>query len=402
MAKARGRNKYHNSGSRALSAKRFCRAIPLYPVNCGDRPPVSGYAFAMINKWTLAIVAVLMLSSADAQTLRPPVVVDIVDTGAVVEDIAITGTVTARQFANISAAVAGQVTRVLVDAGDRVEAGAELVQLDAQIATLELQSAQATVAQGEAELADTRRRLADARTLQARNSISSNQVASVAAEVAIGEANLARLQADAARRAALVKRHVVHAPFAGVVVSKLTDAGAWVNPGASVIELAATQRLRLDFQAPQEYLTRIDDQAALLLRNSEAQLAPLTIETVVSVADRTTRTFLIRASAPDDAWAPGMSVNAVLRLGAGRSSMRISRDALVRYPDGRTTVWVVEGPDEGASVHEAQVQTGIASQGQVEILSGLSPGQKIVVRGNEALQEGQQVSIMIGRSKQVP
>ncbi len=356
----------------------------------------------MITKCTLAVGAILMFTTAAAQAPRPPVIVEVVQSGTVVEDVAVTGTVTARQFSNVSVAVAGQVTQVLVDAGDRVEVRAKLVQLDAQIATLELQSARASVAQGKAELGDARRRLADARELQARNSVSANQVASIAAEVAIGEANLGRLQAEAARRAALLERHTVYAPFSGIVVSKLTEAGAWVNPGTSVLELVATEGLRLDFQAPQEYLARLDEQAALLLRDGDGELAPVSIETVVPVTDPAARTFLIRATAPDDARVPGMSVNAVLRLGLERSNLRVARDALVRYPDGRTTVWVVDGPDEGASVHEVRVQTGIAAQGQVEIVSGLSAGQKVVVRGNEALQEGQQVSVMVESDKPAP
>ena len=71
----------------------------------------------------------------------------------------------------------------------------------------------------------------------------------------------------------------------------------------------------------------------------------------------------------------------------------MSRDALLRHPDGRTTVWVVDGDDEQLSVSERLVRTGLAFDGQVVVRSGLDAGQRVVVEGNEALQQGQGVTI---------
>ena len=74
----------------------------------------------------------------------------------------------------------------------------------------------------------------------------------------------------------------------------------------------------------------------------------------------------------------------------------MSRDALLRFPDGRITVWVVDDREERPVVREQAVQTGFEFDGQVEITNGLSEGDLVVTRGNEALQDGQAVSILMG------
>ena len=74
--------------------------------------------------------------------------------------------------------------------------------------------------------------------------------------------------------------------------------------------------------------------------------------------------------------------------------MAVSRDAINRYPEGRTTVWIAEPADEETwTVQEKRVHLGTGFEGRVEIISGLETGQRVVVRGNESLSEGISVRI---------
>ena len=88
-----------------------------------------------------------------------------------------------------------------------------------------------------------------------------------------------------------------------------------------------------------------------------------------------------------------MSASGTLRLGTGEQGVVVSRDALLRHPDGRITVWVAQGQGNDITVTEQQVQTGLSFDGQVVIRSGLAPDMRVVVEGNEALQQGQRVSV---------
>ncbi|WP_096364783.1 efflux RND transporter periplasmic adaptor subunit [Thiohalobacter thiocyanaticus] len=320
-----------------------------------------------------------------------------VERAPIIEEVPLTGTLTSPRVAQVSTSVAGLVEAINVDVGDRVEAGDPLVRLDRELEQLALASARAATRRARAELADTRRRLEEARQLRARQSFPETEVRTLEAQVGMQEAEVERLAAEAQRREARLRRHVLNAPFAGVINRKLTEAGEWVEPGTAVVELIAVDNLRLDLRVPQRYFPRIDADTRLQVRLDAAPERELAarIGTVVPVNDPSARTFLLRAwlDAPDIPLTPGMSARAVLQLDTGQRGLVVPRDALLRYPDGRVSVWVVEdaGEDGTASVTEHNVETGLAFDGRIEIRSGLEPGLRVVTTGNESLQPDQRV-----------
>jgi multidrug efflux pump subunit AcrA (membrane-fusion protein) len=91
-----------------------------------------------------------------------------------------------------------------------------------------------------------------------------------------------------------------------------------------------------------------------------------------------------------------MSVRGKLDIDTGRNGIAVSRDAILRFPDGRVTVWVIDASGDIPVVREQPVSTGSTFAGLVEITGGLADGELVVVRGNELLQEGQAVSILEG------
>ncbi|MEO1204087.1 MAG: efflux RND transporter periplasmic adaptor subunit, partial [Pseudomonadota bacterium] len=124
------------------------------------------------------------------------------------------------------------------------------------------------------------------------------------------------------------------------------------------------------------------------------------VDTIVPVKSPSARTFLVRVLAETLETdgpvriTPGMSARGRLSIETGRRGEVVSRDAIVRFPDGRVTVWVVETSGELPVVRERSVRTGLEFDGQVEIRAGLADGDVVVVRGNETLQEGQSVTIV--------
>ena len=126
------------------------------------------------------------------------------------------------------------------------------------------------------------------------------------------------------------------------------------------------------------------------------------VDTIVPVKNPGARTFLVRVLADpaetDDPLTitPGMSARGKLNIDTGRGGIAVSRDAVLRYPDGRVTVWIVDTSGDLPVVREQVVRTGFEFDGVVEITSGLADGDLVVVRGNETLQEGQTVTILDG------
>ncbi|MBT8092043.1 MAG: efflux RND transporter periplasmic adaptor subunit [Gammaproteobacteria bacterium] len=357
--------------------------------------PVHHRAAAALYLMLLSVVAVAQV----------PVQVEKVSNRAIVRQVNVTGTVTSPRTALLSTAVAGLVAQLTIDEGHRVETGDALLKLDAELARLALERARAEVRQRETAVADARRRFAEADEVGTQRGIARTQIESLRAEVSSDEAALVASQAAAREQQAIVERHTLKAPFAGVISERHAELGEWVNPGDGLLELVATDNLRFDFRVGQDNFAALspDTLVEITLDALPERSIAGHVDTIVPIKDPGARTFLVRVLA-DTTGAdnppritPGMSARGKLNIDAGRRGVAVSRDAILRFPDGRVTVWVVDTGGELPVVREQVVRTGFEFEGVVEITNGLADGDVVVVRGNETLQEGQTVSIQDGR-----
>ena len=348
-------------------------------------------------QWLFYLWAALVAQAVAAQGVVIPVEVAEAETRPISRVVQVTGSVTSARASRLSVATSGLVTRLHVDAGSRVTAGQLLLELDPELAQLQWQSARAGTEEARNALADARRRLEEAEALAPQQSIAETVVRDLAAEVAEDEAALHRAEAEAGYRQGVLRRHELRAPFAGVVSAKVTELGEWVIPGQPVLELVATDKVRLDFRVPEDFLADVEPGAPVkyTLNADARRVFEGVVATVVPVADPEARTFLLRVSAApgDYPVVPGMSARAELALSTGRVGRVVPRDAVLRFPDGRAVVWLVEEGKSGPVVKERRVETGLAFEGVIEIRDELPRDVRVVVQGNEALQDGQQVVI---------
>lgn len=364
--------------------------------------PVSRHRLCAVSFPVKLLIALVLSAAAVAET-GVPVVVSDVQQHAIFRPVDITGTVRSPQTAELSAATSGLIQRLYVDVGDRVAAGDLLLELDAELAQLEWQSARAQQQRAQAALDDAQRRLREAETLAPQRSIAKTAVRDLEAEVAEDKAELDRAAADAAYRGALLQRHQLKAPFAGVISEKLAEVGEWLNPGQGVLTLVALSGLHIDFAVSEDYLAAVTPAAEVefTLNALPGKRFEGRVQRIVPVADPGGRTFLLRVLAAADAegLVPGMSVRARLKIpelddGPG---LVVPRDATLRYPDGRVVVWVVDDTAGSPVARERLVQTGQAFDGLVEIRQGVRAGERVVVEGNESLKDGQALRLLESR-----
>ena len=340
---------------------------------------------------------VCLLAPGPVLAQLAPVELAEVERRDVVETLRLSGSLSSPRTARLSPDVEGRLVRLDVDAGDRVKSGDVLFQLDDELAKLELAQAVANEHEAEADLANARRRVVEVRELVNEQTFPESEARNLEALVDRLEAVLERRQAERAYAAATLARHRHRAPFSGVVAERNADLGERVNTGSNVLLLVSIDPLQLDLRVPQQYFGRISAgtpvQIGLDALTGEA--LETEVSRVVPVSDPDARTFIARSRIENGAGrlAPGMSVSAVLRVGTERQAEVVPRDALIRYPDGRTTVWVVDLDGDQYVVSERLVKTGLSFDGVIEILDGLAIGERVVVRGNESLRPGQQVRI---------
>lgn len=343
----------------------------------------------------LAALLLVPFATAIADT---PVAVVVPQTGLASQTLSLSGSLTARRSARLSPQVAGLVAELAVDTGDRVVAGDVLVRLDQRMAELEEARVVAVVNEARAALEEARRLRDEARRLVESRFVPDSEVQARDAGVLQAEAQLERTQSELAIARERLGQHVIRAPFGGVVSRRLAETGEWVATGTAVLELVAVDDLWLDVRVPQQYWSAIDaatELAAFADPEPEMQL-DARVHARVPVNDPSARTFLLRLLVHDESGriTPGMSARVRLELPGASAVTLVPRDALVRYPDGTTTIWTVEQVDGRPVARQLEVTLLRMVGDRAELAGELDATRKVVVRGNETLREGEVVRIV--------
>jgi RND family efflux transporter MFP subunit len=313
------------------------------------------------------------------------------------------GTVAAGITSDLAAKVMGTVERIAVREGDRVKKGDLLLSLDdreakARLAEAEHAFAAARSAQdgarAGADLAAAT--LTRYEALKREESVSAQEFDEVAARNR--QAQAARDQADAMAvtaasrvdqaRVALDDTRIV-APHAGVITGKLVDVGDLGTPGRPLLVLETAKGYRLDVPLPEEYVNRVRLRQRVEVTIPALNLAVLqgTVTTIVPAADPRTRSFLIKVSLPPEAGVKsGMYARAAVPLGESNQVL-IPQTAVLRRGQ-LTGLYVVDG--EGTA-HFRLIRLGRSFQDQVEVLSGISDGERYVVEPVPTLVDGARV-----------
>lgn len=340
-----------------------------------------------------AIIAVYPLFvSANPDT---PVNTALPKQSLIAETLSLSGSLTAERRAMLSPRVDGLVAEVLVDAGSDVRQGDILLRLDPAIARQQYAQTQAATAEAEAARNEAQRLVKEAESLRNKNYISESELANRQSNLALAEAAL--VAAKATERATLeqLRRHDLPAPFSGVISAKMTEAGEWINRGTAVLELVATDAVRLDVKVPQERFSEIgrDNPVEVIPDVYPDRRLPGKINAIVPVSDPQARAFLIRVvvDTTDIDLLPGTSATAIIGLsGNEKQKLIVPRDALLLHPDGGYSVFIVNN----GVAERRQVQIGQQSENGVSIVDGISAQDQVVIRGNEVLRDQQAVTVI--------
>lgn len=328
------------------------------------------------------------------------------------------GTVRARTTAIVAAKVMGYVREVKVSVGDRVQAGQLLIEIDSR--DLETQVRQAEAARNEArnaeqevaraiasakanlELAEvTFRRMED---LFRKKSVSNQEydeaaarvkVARAAYEAALSKQEQVRAKAqqaeEAVKAAAIMLGYAkIHAPFAGTVIEKRVEPGNLTAPGAPllVIEQAAGYRLEAPVEESKQALIRPASPVTVMLEALQRSV-PARVSEVTPAMDPASRSFIVKIDLPAiPQLHSGMFARAVFPLGAKKQVIAIPSEAVAERGQ-LSSVMVVE---DGVARNRL-VTVGERNGTMVEILSGLTPGEKVVCPKAPNLADGARVEV---------
>ncbi len=310
-------------------------------------------------------------AAADAPSLATAV---IQPAGAPLERI-VDGTVEAVNQATVSAQTAGRVAEILYDVNDVVPAGAVIMRLKGTEQRATLAAAQASLTEARArsaEAAASYQRIADMYT---RHVVSKSQLDQATANRDAAAARLASAEAGITTAKEGVGYTEVRAPYGGVVTKRLVEVGEAVSPGTPLMTGLSLKDLRVNTYVPEAVLAQVRalNKAAIYVGDERIEATHITIFPEAATASGT---FRARIDVPAGALkaAPGVYVRVGLVIGQTQRMM-VPASALVEQSEV-TGVYVV---DEHNGVSLRYVRPGHRTGDQVEILAGLSPGERIAV-----------------------
>jgi len=282
------------------------------------------------------------------------------------------GTSQARESVTITAKVSDVVTRLAFDSGQRVRAGQLLADMSSG-------AQQADVAAAEAALRDADQQQRRGGELARQQLIARGQYDTLRAN---RDAAAASVQA----KRALVADRTILAPFAGVLGLRQVSLGALVSPGTVITTLDDDSMIKLDFTLPEAALSSLAAGQAI---TASSDAWPGTtfdghIANIDSRVDPDTRAVRVRAEIPNDdgKLRPGMLLRVQVQL-PSRQALLLPELAVQQEAEQSSVFRVI-----GDKATQVPVKLGTRQKGQVEVLSGLKAGDRVVVEGTVKLHDG--------------
>ena len=337
------------------------------------------------------LLACLAPVSASAQSAPPaPVAVDEAKLDVFSAALWVSGTVISRHDSRISAETVGRITWV-AEVGERVEAGKPIAWVDDADLQLELEDDRALLDSLKARQRYQQSNLERLKRLAASNNAAVNQIDEAQAELDITTQDIRRAEVAIAQTQRRIDQSQVTAPFSGVVVERLVQVGEFVNRGADVARLVDVDNREIRAQAPLSVAGFIRQGLEVSVEHRQKQsLSP--VARVIPVGDERSRMFEVRIAVQDPALVVGSPVRVALPNSDPRQLVAIPRDALVLR--GAEMFVLKVNPDN--VVEKVRVDTGIGLGSLVEVIGDVSGGDRLITRGAERLQPGQEVVVSGG------
>ena len=331
------------------------------------------------------------------------------------------GYVTARRRATVSSKVTGKVVDILVEEGMAVQIGQVLARLDDTMERSQLALAEARLGAARSALAelevrhrealldlDRQRRLLDERLVpQADFDAARAEADSFEARIANQRDQVAVAEREVDVRRTSLDDTVIRAPFGGVAISKNAQPGEMISPVSAgggftrtgISTIVDMDSLEIEVDVNEAYINRVSD-GQRVVANLDAYPdwdIPASVITTVPAADRQRATVLVRIAFDelgDPRILPDMGVDVAFleddppaAAAAGSPRLWIPAGA-VRRDGGGPSVFLLRGD----RVERRAVGLGVESGGEVEVTSGIGPGDRVVVDAPPDLADGDRVA----------
>jgi membrane fusion protein (multidrug efflux system) len=288
------------------------------------------------------------------------------------------GDLRANESATLRPEVAGRITDILFTEGQPIQKGAPLIQLDNRIYAAELKQAEANLRLAQLDFERFRKL--------------SNTGAATKQRYDQAAANLSVMQANQQLAKTRLDYTTIRAPFDGVVGLRNVSPGEYVNVGQELANFISYNPMKVDFTIPETQASQVAVGQTLdvVLDAIPGQTFKGEVFALEPQLDVNGRAVALRATIPnaDYLLKPGYFARVSLQVSQKDRALMIPEQAVV--PQGDKKFAYVVGEDGAANM--VPITLGVRFAGDVEVLEGLSAGQKVVTSGHIKLQPGAKVT----------
>lgn len=315
--------------------------------------------------------------------------------------------VTGERYISLGVRVPSRIEKYLVEEGQKVTAGQELVQLDARQYQAALEQARASLVRARANIDLERKELARARELFGRNVLSRSELDLRENKLRVAEAEVAQLEATVTRAEVDLEDTVIRAPTDGVILEKFKEVGEIAVPGGfegsgELIRMANLEDMRAELDVNESDLSRIHlGQPAEVKPDAypDRSYAARVVKLYPQInRQKGTLKVEVGIEKPDEWLRPDMSVRITFLADAAPAAaagaqepafVLVPREAL-RSDGAGTYVWVVTG----GALRRQGVETAGDRGASIVVAKGLTGGEAVVVGADsEDLREGLRVAV---------
>ena len=316
-----------------------------------------------------------------------PVGVVLAAPGTIISTMTFNTTVESERNVVVYPQASGLVEAVMAEEGDRVAAGQVLVQLDDDDARIAYERAQV----------ELRKLRGD--SLRTGELFRKELVSREAYESVLYQVDRARLTLEEAILG--LQRTKIRAPVAGIISERKVEVGNRVSPGSDVYKLVTMDDLIAQIYVPgrtRQYI-RVSQEARITSDMLPGYEIEGVIERINPVVDPQSGTVKVTVQLQDRErkFTPGMFANVALITDQRSDALLLPKEAIV-YDDGRPFAFVVKD----TVVRRVLLELGLTNPRQVQVLSGASQGDSVVIVGQEGLRDGAKVRVVADAFRPVP
>ncbi|HNY51206.1 MAG TPA: efflux RND transporter periplasmic adaptor subunit [Smithella sp.] len=333
----------------------------------------------------LFILTALMMNNCTGEPVNKkamdpvPVISQRVERVSINREISASGNIEGNKTARLGFLVAGKINYIAGEEGVTIGAGKLLASLDPENYRIAKEMADANLAQVQDEF----NRLS---VMHERKSLSEGDFSKISNAL-----KAARAQQQLQNKNLLDTR--LYAPFQGVLLKKGAETGEIISAGMPLFVLSDISRVKVIASIPEADLqkVKIGAEARIDIAAVDSTMTGRIIE-VGSVSEPTTRAFNVKIELknPGLKIRPGMTAEVKIASGQPTETIAVPAEAVLRDLDNSACVFVVD--EKKSQAFKRKVSLGQMTGNNIEIISGIAPGEMIVVGGQHKLNDGSPIT----------